>query len=67
MNAGEKRDERRERIKAVIPPLEVNYAKHLLHKEDREYFYLITKGGMEALATLVVNIEPYIRTNNKKE
>jgi len=38
-----------------------------LHKEDREYFYLITKGGMEALATLVVNIEPYIRTNNKKE
>src|SRR5439155_26617804 len=33
-----------------------------LHKENREYFYLITKGGMEALATLVVNIKPYIGT-----
>jgi hypothetical protein len=37
------------------------------YKWDREYFNLITKGGMEDLATFVVNIEPYIRTNNKKE
>jgi len=38
-----------------------------VYKWDREYFNLITMGGMEDLATFVVNIEPYIRTNNKKE
>ena len=37
------------------------------HKEGRVYYNLGTEGGIEKLAELVKNVEPYIVTKNKKD